>query len=148
MSALLASRGIGAIIGSIIGGTIAGLDRNRLRRVILMGFCMAGAGYFALGTAGSLMIAMLTLWIAHAGGASVWTASTTLLQLQTEDRFRGRVFSAEFAFITFTLALSSLLAGQLVDAGLDVRTVAMGTGVIMLVPAIAWMLASRRWEKD
>jgi hypothetical protein len=147
MSTLLASRGIGAIIGSVLGGNIAGLDPARLRGMILIGFVMAAGGYLALGNAGSLMVAVVTLWIAHAGGSSVWTASTTLLQQQTDDRFRGRVFSAEFAFTTLTLAVSSLIAGKLVDAGVSVRMVAMGTGAVMLIPAAGWMIAGRAWKE-
>jgi hypothetical protein len=34
----------------------------------------------------------------------------------TEDRYRGRVFSAEFALYMLTLAISSFLAGQLLWA--------------------------------
>jgi len=40
-----------------------------------------------------------------------------------------------------TLAISSFLAGQLLDRGLDVRMLAVATGVAMLLPAAAWI----RW---
>ena len=81
--------------------------------------------------------------MAHAGGSAAWTSSTTLLQQQTDDRFRGRVFSAEFAFTTFVLGVSSFTAGRLGDAGVGVRRLAVGTGVVMLAPALAWLLAGR-----
>ena len=87
-------------------------------------------------SAGSLLIAVLTLIIAHAGGSACWTASSTLLQKQTDDRFRGRVFSAEFAFSMLMLSVSSFAAGQAVDRGIDVRTVAIATGRSMLVPVV------------
>src|SRR5579863_1339495 len=141
MSTLLASRGIGAIGGSFLGGNYAGTDLPRLRWVTLAGFGMTAVGYIALGWAGSLAIAVLTLFVAHAGGSASWTTSTTLLQMQTEDRFRGRVFSAEFAFSMLTLAISSFAAGQAVDRGVDVRTVAIATGVVALLPAGAWLIA-------
>ena len=139
MSTLFASRGIGAILGSFLGGNVAGTNRARLRWTILAGFGMIGAGYVALGVAGSLLMAVLTLVVAHAGGSACWTASTTLMQRQTEDRFRGRVFSAEFAFSMLTLSISSFAAGRVVDRGIDVRTVAVATGLAMLLPIGAWL---------
>jgi len=147
MSVLLASRGVGAILGSYLGGNVAGTDRSRLRWTILAGFAMIGAGYVALGAAGSLLMAVLTLVVAHAGGSACWTASTTLMQQQTEDRFRGRVFSAEFAFSMLALSISSYAAGRVVDRGVDVRTVAVATGVVMVVPIGAWMIAGRAWRE-
>ena len=146
MSILLASRGAGAIIGAYLGGNLAGTDATRLRRTILQGFLMCVVGYVALGLAGSLWIAVMTLLLAHTGGSSAWTASTTLLQQQTEDRFRGRVFSAEFAFLTLAMSACSFLAGKFVDAGISPRQVAIGTGVLMLLPALGWLIAGRAWR--
>jgi predicted MFS family arabinose efflux permease len=146
MSTLLASRGIGAVLGSFLGGNFAGTDRARLRWTILAGFAMTCVGYTTLGFAGSLLMAVSALVIAHAGGSACWTASTTLLQKQTEDRFRGRVFSAEFAFSMLTLSISSYAAGRAVDWGIDVRTVAVATGAVMLIPMGAWLLAGRAWR--
>ncbi len=146
MSTLLASRGLGAIFGAYLGGNVAGTSVPRIRRIILAGFLLGAAGYLLLGVAGSLTMAVLTLVVAHAGGSAGWTASTTLLQQQTEDRFRGRVFSAEFAFTMLILALASFVAGRFVDAGVSVRSVALATGAAMLVPAVAWIFASRAWD--
>jgi MFS family permease len=124
MSTLLASRGIGAMGGSYLGGNFAGTNLKRLRRITLAGFAMAAVGYVTLGLSGALGMAIAALMVAHAGGSACWTTSTTLLQRQTEDRFRGRVFSAEFAFGMLTLSISSFAAGQAVDRGVDARTVA------------------------
>jgi MFS family permease len=139
MSALFASRGLGATIGAIVAGNFAGLNRARLYRTILVSFLMGAAGYAALGAAGSLSFAVVTVVFSHTGASAAWTASTTLLQEMTEDRFRGRVFSAEFALYMLTLAISSVLAGQLLDHGFDVRMLAVATGIAMLLPALAWM---------
>jgi predicted MFS family arabinose efflux permease len=147
MSTMFASRGIGAVAGSVLGGNFAGIKEARLRWTILAGFLMVSLGYVALGGAGALVMAVLTLVVAHAGSSACWTASTTLLQKQTEDRFRGRVFSAEFAFMTLALAVSSFAAGFAVDRGIGVRTVAVATGVAMLMPAGAWLIAGRAWRE-
>jgi hypothetical protein len=46
-----------------------------------------------------------------------------------------------------TLAVSSFAAGRAVDRGIDVRTVAVVTGVVMLVPMGAWLIAGRAWRE-
>jgi len=145
MSTLFASRGLGAIAGAFAAAGFAKSHPARLRWTILCGFLLAGAGYVALGTvASSLAVAAVTLMVAHSGGSACWTSSTTLLQQQTEDRFRGRVFSAEAAGMTLALSAASFAAGRLVDAGVDPRTVAIGTGVVALIPATLWLAGTRR----
>jgi hypothetical protein len=74
--------------------------------------------------------------VAHAGGSTVWVFSTTLLQLHSEDRFRGRVFSADLGLASFTFATTAYLCGRFLDLGISSRTVAIGIGACMLVPAV------------
>jgi len=70
--------------------------------------------------------------------------STTLLQLQSEDKFRGRVFAADLGLCMFTIAAGAYLAGHFVDAGFAARHVASVAGMLMLVPAALWGLAIHR----
>ncbi|MFZ1931281.1 MAG: hypothetical protein WAU50_19235 [Candidatus Sulfotelmatobacter sp.] len=81
--------------------------------------------------------------LAHMGGSTVWVFSTTLLQLHTDDRFRGRVFSADLGFSMLTIAAGAYLCGRLLDAGVAARTLATYTGLIMIIPAGLWALAMR-----
>ena len=87
--------------------------------------------------------------LAHMGGSTVWVFSTTLLQLHTEDRFRGRVFAADLGLGSLTFAVTAYLAGVFLDSGISARTVATGTGALMLVPAaiLAWALRVSRSNK-
>jgi hypothetical protein len=87
--------------------------------------------------------------LAHMGGSTVWVFSTTLLQLHTEDRFRGRVFAADLGLGSLTFAVTAYLAGLFLDAGISARTVATSTGVLMLVPAaiLAWALRASQSSK-
>jgi MFS family permease len=147
MSIMLASRGVGAIVGAFASGAIAGDSRPRLRYSILGGFLLGAVGYLGLSAAPGVGWACLALIVAHAGGSVIWVASTTLLQEQTADRFRGRVFSAEFAFSMGTLAAVSYAGGFLVDRGISVRTLAFLTGVLMLLPAAAWAQALTIWRQ-
>ncbi len=146
MSILLASRGVGALAGAFASSWFAGNSKPRLRFSIVVGFVLAGLGYLGLAGAPGIWLACLAIIVAHAGASMVWVASTTLLQHYTDDRFRGRVFSAEFAFSMATLAATSYAAGVLVDSGVSVRTVAFITGAVVLVPALAWFYALRLWS--
>lgn len=138
MSLLMACRGIGALLGPIVSGYWAGSSLERMRRGILYAFVAAGLGYIALGVAPNVACACIAIVLAHAGGSTLWVFSTTLLQLQTGDRFRGRVFSAEFAFSVITMSASSAGAGALIDRHVPVGNVAMLTGLVALIPALWW----------
>ena len=72
--------------------------------------------------------------------------STTLLQLNTDDKFRGRVFSAELGLSMLTLAVGAYVTGVLVDHGIAARLVAIGVGFTMLIPAVLWGRAMQMWR--
>lgn len=148
MSALMSARGIGALLGPIAANYWAGQRRNLMRLGILIGFLVCGAGYLALAAAPSLGLAALAVVLTHGGTSIVWVFSTTLLQFQTEDRYRGRVFSADFAFLVVTMSVASYSTGVATDWGVPVRAIAAGTGVFALVPAIAWVFGMRIWKDD
>lgn len=148
MSILLASRGAGALMGALTTSLFAGTSKGRLRGAILAGFVLGGAGYMVLSAAPNILVACLGLVVAHAGGSIIWTSSTTLLMEQTDDRFRGRVFSAEFAFSMATLAAVSYTGGVLVDHGVSIRGLAFATGVFVLLPGFAWAFAQRLWRGE
>jgi MFS family permease len=143
MSVLMGSRGAGALLGPLVGGRWAGSRYGRLRTGILAGFLCGSAGYLWLGRAPSLALAAAGLIVAHGGVSTNWVFSSTLLQLHTEDRFRGRVFAAELGLLMITISVSSYVAGTALDLGIAPRTFATGMGVVMLIPAAAWAAALR-----
>jgi MFS family permease len=145
MSLLMACRGVGAILGPLLSGYWAGGSAKRMQWGILYGFIAAALGYISLGLAPNLFFASLAVIAAHAGGSVLWVFSSTLLQLQTEDRFRGRVFSAEFGFAVITMSMSSYTAGWLVDRAVPVGGVAIGVGFAVMIPMLVWAyVLSRR----
>jgi MFS family permease len=148
MSILLGGRGVGALVGPLICARWAGQNDHRLRLGILFGYLTISIGYAALGASKSVWMAAACAMLAHAGGSTVWVFSTTLLQLNTEDRFRGRVFAVDLGLGSFTFAVTAYLAGRLLDVGISARTVATTTGIFMLVPAtlLAVALRSKRFR--
>ena len=143
MSILLGGRGLGALVGPLVSARWAGRSDRRLQLGILFGYLTTAVGYGALGRSSTVWMAAACAILAHAGGSTVWVFSTTLLQLHTDDRFRGRVFSADLGFSMLTIAAGAYLCGRFLDAGIAARTVATYTGLVMLIPATLWTLAMR-----
>ena len=150
MSILLGGRGLGALVGPLISARWAGQNDHRLRLGILFGYLTIALGYGLIGVSHSVWIAAACAMLAHAGGSTVWVFSTTLLQLRTEDRFRGRVFSADLGLASFTFATTAYLCGHFLDLGISARTMAVGTGFFMLIPAalLAWVLRAARFRQS
>jgi MFS family permease len=148
MSLLMGCRGVGALLGPIVWSRFSGVSPAGLRRGVLLGFFVAAAGYLLFSRAGPLPAACAAIILAHSGGAVIWVFSTTMLQSMTEDRFRGRVFSAEYAFHTLVLSLVVYSVGHLADAGYSVRTLAAATGITLAVPGLLWAAALRLWPKS
>ncbi len=144
MSILLGGRGLGALIGPVISARWAGRSDRRLQLGIFLGYLTIALGYGALGFCTSVWLASACALLAHAGGSTVWVFSTTLIQLHSQDRFRGRVFSADLGFSMFTIAAGAYLCGRFLDAGMAARTLASWTGAVMLIPAALWAVAMRR----
>jgi MFS family permease len=145
-SILAGARGIGALVGPLCCGNWAGDSQIRMTKLVLVGFSLAGIGYCALSQAPTLEWACAALFLATSGGAITWVNSTTLLQLNSEDRFRGRVFAADLAIAMFTVAAASFLAGRSIDSGISVRHVALGVGAAQLVLGVIWIFAMPRWK--
>jgi MFS family permease len=83
------------------------------------------------------------------GGSILWVFSTVMLQRSVEDNFRGRVFAAELALLTLTMAASNFITGELLDRfGIAPRIVTVGVGIFFMLPGIAWFLTYRWWNRE
>ncbi len=143
MSLLLGARGVGALLGPLLAAPWAAHWKHRLEIAIFWGYLAAAAGYTLLGVSGHLWQACLCVALAHFGSSIVWVFSTTLLQIQSDDKFRGRVFAADLCLCMFTIAAGAYLAGRFVDWGFAARNVASVSGMLMLIPAGLWGLSLR-----
>jgi len=146
---LFAARGIGTAVGPIVARRIAGEGKKRMQFSIGIAFLIGGVFYMAFGASTSFVVALVVLGIAHTGGSILWVFSTVLLQRGVEDNFRGRVFAAELALLTLTMAVSNYTTGTLLDPiGLSPRVVSVGIGAFFLLPGLAWFATQRWWDQD
>jgi Na+/melibiose symporter and related transporters len=143
---LFAARGIGTAVGPIVARRIAGEGDRRMQITIGIAFLIGGVFYMAFGSATSFILALIVLGVAHMGGSILWVFSTVLLQRSVEDNFRGRVFAAELALLTLTMAASNYVTGELLDRfGISPRVVTIGIGLLFVVPGIIWLITYRWW---
>jgi MFS family permease len=146
---LFAARGIGTAVGPIVARRISGEGKRAMQVSIGIAFLIGGLFYMAFGRATNFLVALLVLGLAHTGGSILWVFSTVLLQRGVEDNFRGRVFAAELALVTLTMALSNYVTGELLDRfGLSPRSLAIGIGALFVLPGVAWLFTQRWWDKD
>jgi MFS family permease len=137
---LMASRGVGALIGPFLGHRIAGRDRARLFPAIALALALFGFGYLALGLAPTLGLAAVAILVAHLGGGAQWMLSTYGLQRLVPDRIRGRIFAFDYALITLSLAVSSVVAGSLSDAVGPREAVMIVAGIALAWSGVWWVL--------
>ena len=146
---LYAARGIGTAIGPFAARRFGGETRTRMQTAIGISFLIGGLFYITFGSATNFVFAVIVLAVAHTGGSVLWVFSTVLLQQSVEDNFRGRVFAAELALFTLTMAASNYLTGELLDRyGFSPRAVTVGIGVFFLLPGVVWFITRRWWNEE
>jgi predicted MFS family arabinose efflux permease len=146
---LFAARGIGTAVGPIVARRIAGEVDRRMQASIGIAFLIGGVFYILFGSATSFIFALVVLGIAHCGGSILWVFSTVILQRSVVDNFRGRVFAAELALVTLTMAASNYVTGELLDRfQLSPRIVTIGVGTFFMLPGIVWFVTQRWWDRE
>jgi MFS family permease len=142
VGALMAARGVGALVGPFLGHRLSGEGHRRLFTAIGVALAVFGLAYMVLGLAPALWVAAITIFVAHLGGGAQWVLSTFGLQVLVPDHIRGRIFAVDFAMITLSLAISSLVASVVADAW-GPRTAALLVGAMAVVWSIAWSVLTR-----
>jgi MFS family permease len=137
---LFAARGLGALVGPFLVRLVAKTDEAQYRS-ITVAVLMFALGYAGLGLAPTLTVGLFAIFVAHLGGGIAWQISSYGLQRESDDWIRGRVFSADYGILTFTMALSSLVAGVLSDrVGPSFATVSLAS--LCVVFAVIWGVAT------
>jgi predicted MFS family arabinose efflux permease len=127
------ARGIGTGIGPLLA-RIMFQDRTRWPKLLGYFVTVSGVVYLVMSLTIhiSIWLTFALIIIAHSGSAASWVFSTILEQEWVEDEMRGRVFSADMFLLSAALAISTSLAGWLVEY----RGIGLSQGMIMFSTAM------------
>lgn len=134
-------RGVGALVGPLAMRRSATRERS-LYLVLAGSMALFGVAYVAVAFSPVFWVVLVLLVVAHFGGGANWILSAYGLQALVPDEIRGRVFSADFMAATLALAVSQVAAGLLSEV-VPVRPLLAGFGLLTLVYAAGWMVATR-----
>ena len=140
---LLAARGLGALVGPILGRAFSRDDGRRMLFVCGASIVGYGFAYAFLPFTGSLFAAAVCVGVAHAGGGAQWVLSTYGLQATTPDSMRGRVMSLDFGLATLAVGVSSLAAGGAAEL-FGLRQTSGALVVLALLYGTGWLW----WTRD
>ncbi len=133
---LLAAAGVGMVFGAGLLGQWG--DRLRHKPLPLIGFLIIAASLSAFTFTTDLRIGLTLSVLLGVGGAMVGVPMQTLIQQQTPESMRGKVFGFQNNIINIALSLPLAIAGPLTDA-LGLRVVLLGMSLIVSFVAIrAW----------
>ncbi len=133
--------GLGTGLGPLFMRRRLGDAPRRLMLGISLGFAAMTLGTAALVVVGGLGALLAATVLRTLGTGTLWVFSSAMLQTLVPDRYRGRVFSFEFAALTLTQSISTLAAGALQDrAGLDAAGVMAVQAALSVGVSLLWLL--------
>ncbi|MEV0428428.1 MFS transporter [Micromonospora sp. NPDC050495] len=139
---LFASRGAGALVGPILMRRVLS-NRAWLLTGLALSMSLYGVAYLGASVVDWFPLVLVLVFLAHLGGGSNWVMSNYALQGEVPDRLRGRVFATDMMLATLAISISQLVVALVVDR-VDERTVLAGCGLVTVVYAVGWRLATRR----
>ena len=110
------ARGIGTGLGPLIARSLF-KDKTKWPSLIGILVSLSGLFYFMVGITLDyyLPLTVALIILAHAASGGNWVLSTVLTQMWVEDEVRGRVFSMDMLILGGTAAISTTVAGFLVE---------------------------------
>ncbi len=147
VGALYAARGVGALIGPLVGRRLVGGKHVSIRTCIVFAMLLFGLGYVAFTLTPWFPLAVALVVTAHIGGSMNAGLSTYALQRSTPDHIRGRVLSVDLMFYTLALGASQLIAAGL-DSFLSPAATILCMGAVVVAYGLAWSWRSVRFDED
>ncbi|WP_229402985.1 MFS transporter [Micromonospora okii] len=138
---LFAVRGAGALVGPILMRRVL-TNRAWLLPGLALSMSLYGLGYVGISVTGWFPLVLALVFVAHFAGGSNWVISNFALQGEVPDRLRGRVFATDMMLATLAVSVSQLVVASVVDV-VDERVVLAGCGLVTLVYALGWRIATR-----
>jgi len=150
--------GLGLIYAAIGLGTGVGPicvrhfthDREKPMRVaIILAYIIAAIGLGTVGTLKSLVVVLLGMFLRGFGSGVNWVFSTQLLLQTIPNRFRGRVFSTEYALLTLMNATGAATAGWVLDnTTLGLPSALFGLAALTLAAGLLWAAHTYRYSRS
>jgi MFS family permease len=140
------ARGVGTGIGPLLARAIF---KDKAKWPTLIGILVTISGFFYLLVGISLDIylplTVLLIICAHSASGGNWVLSTVLTQMWVEDEVRGRVFSMDMLILGTSAALSTTIAGYLVEyQGLTLKNGFISFSLLMIICGIIFTF----WRPD
>ncbi|MET7962973.1 MFS transporter [Micromonospora zamorensis] len=139
---LFAVRGAGALVGPILMRRVL-TNRAWLLPALALSMSLYGLSYLGASVVRWFPLVLLLVFVAHFAGGSNWVISNFALQGEVPDHLRGRVFATDMMLATLAISVSQLAVAMVVDV-VDERVVLAGCGLVTLVYAVGWRIATRR----
>ncbi|MFE9655946.1 MFS transporter [Micromonospora sp. NPDC006431] len=139
---LFAARGAGALVGPILMRRVLA-NRAWLLTGLALSMSLYGLAYLGVSVVAWFPLVLVLVFLAHLGGGSNWVLSNYALQGEVPDHLRGRVFATDMMLATLAISVSQLAVALVVDT-VSERTVLAGCGLVTVVYALGWRLATRR----
>ena len=140
------ARGIGTGIGPLMARALF-KDKNRWPSIIGILVSISGVFYLIVGLTLEIYLPLTVCLIifAHAASGGNWVLSTVLTQMWVEDEIRGRVFSIDMLILGSTAALSTSVAGFLVEyQNLSLKSGFISFSCIMFISGMVFTF----WRPD
>jgi MFS family permease len=143
--ALLASWGIGMVLGSVV---FAGLRDRGFPMLLMCSTIAVGVSYLGLAEAPTLLAACSISVIGGLGNGIQWVSIVSAIQEMTRSAMQARVMSV-LESIGAAMPGLGFVVGGLVAAGHSPRTTFLvaGVGVLVVVAIAAYYLAGTPWTK-
>ena len=140
------ARGIGTGIGPLMARALF-KDKSKWPSIIGILVSISGVFYLIVGLTLEIYLPLTVCLIifAHAASGGNWVLSTVLTQMWVEDEIRGRVFSIDMLILGSTAALSTSVAGFLVEyQNLSLKSGFISFSCIMFISGMVFTF----WRPD
>ena len=142
---LLASWGVGMVVGSLVFATVR---RAPLPLQLFFSTLTVGLGYLGMGFAPGLAVACLAAAVGGTGNGVQWVAAVSAIQELTAASMQARVMSVLESVGAAMPGIGFLLGGAIAAQISPRATFFVAAGGIFAIVAIFALLLGRRWGVD
>jgi MFS family permease len=131
-----------------VGGSLAGSKGGAaplLKRRLVLGMLVLGAGFVAMGLTGSFFVAIAAFTIAGAGNGLLVVYERLLIQHSFPDSHVGRVFGIRDALTAWAFALAFVASGALVSEIGASAVIAISGGIGFAIAATTAVVLRDKW---